>query len=407
MGVRSFRAFVAGSLVAVAVVAAGPRAAAAGACGPGVTEHTYDLRTGSVGGVAIATGAPDTDWLVGGAATQGTPAVSDYVVPGADRSWITLAMSPIGTTRVRYTMNAPSGGTILGFTLRYAADNGVTFELNGDPLGGYPAPASAVDHSGFNTERALNVTSRRALVGANVLDALVDNTGGPLALLVGGTVTICVANAVCTATGVLVRANGSDVVRHETTAFAAAPPIARPAGPAPAEPVPANVTTDALTDGTYFVPGVATVTVRGGFARCAPGLTYAAVYGYAGAADVTVTTPLTTPPTTIQVRGLAEEAEVSYDGVTTGTASFCRLGEISVNGGPFLQMCPAPLHLAVPPYVTVRAHDDGPVSPTAADGFAHARRIALYVLVDGPGTADVEVLVGYVDAALVPPTPPV
>lgn len=407
MGVRSFRAFAAGSLVTVAVVVAGPSASAAGACGPGLTEYTFDLRTGSVGGAAIATGAPDTDWRVGGVPTQGTPPVSDYVVPGADRSWVAPDTSPTGVTRIRYTMNAPLGGTILAFSLRYAADNGVTFELNGAPLGGYPAPVSTLDHSGFNTERTLSVAGRTALVGANVLDALVDNTGGPLALLVSGTVTICGPNATCDATGVLVRANGSDVVRRDTWLYTDVPPVARPIGTAPAEPVPATVRTAALTDGTYSVPGVATVTVRGGYARCATGRTYAAAYAHAGAADVTVTTPLTTPPTTLHFRGLAEEVEVSYDGVRTTTAGTCRLGELSVNGGPFLSMCPAPASLVFSPYVKVLLHEDGPLSPVPPDGFVHARRVALHAFVDGPGTADVEVVVGYVDAALVPPVPPV
>ncbi|HVF06848.1 MAG TPA: hypothetical protein VNA20_18570 [Frankiaceae bacterium] len=400
MGVRPARVLAALLLVPATVVFA-PTAAHAGDCAEGTYHRTFDVRTGSAGGVALPLGAADPDWLVGGVAATTTPPVSSYVIPGAGLRWIT-APDPyvVGVTRFRYAFDVPGGGTILGYTFSYAADNGVTFELNGAPLGGYPAPVSSSDPSGFNTTRTITVSGRAAVDGVNVFDALVQNTSGPLAVLVSGEIHVCSPAATCHATGLAIRANGSDVVRYgDATAVSSPASGTRPHVPGPVPPSPAVDNAAALAFGSNTVTGVATVSYRGVYGRCVAGTGYAAVYGEAGVAEVVVTTPLTTPPTTITLRGVDERAELYVDNGTVVTTTSCDTVDLTA----IVDVCAPPLNLAAPP-VSVIVHD---VRPVPNDGRVHSHRAAIHVFVDGPGTNDVEVIVGAVDVGLaVPATPP-
>lgn len=400
MGVRPARVMAALLLVPATVVFA-PAAAHAGDCEVGTYHRTFDVRTGSAGGSALALSAPDPDWLVNGTPATTTPVVSSYVVPGPALRWVTApGPSTLGVTRFRYSFELPGGGAILGYSFTYAADNGVTFELNGTPLGGFPAPASPSDPSGFNTSRTLTVAAQTAVDGVNVFDALVENTGGPLALLVSGEIHVCAPDAICHATGLAIRARGTDVVREgEATAVSSPGPGTRPAGFGPVPPAPAVDNAADFSSGTYSVPGVATVSYRGVYGRCVAGTDYAAVYGEAGVADVVIKTPLTTPPTTITLRGVEERAELYVETGSVVTATACHTAEVTLNSTSIFSLCPPPLHLAVPP-VTVVVHDTLPVPN---DGRVHSHRAAIYVFIDGPGNNDVEVVVGAVDVGLAGP----
>lgn len=88
------------------------------------------------------------------------------------------------TTRFRTTFEVPENSYLNRLDLRYAADNGVTFFLNGVPIGGFdPSPA---DVSAFQVEHPLAYAGPLLQEGTNVLDAVVTDYGVATGLLVRG-----------------------------------------------------------------------------------------------------------------------------------------------------------------------------------------------------------------------------
>lgn len=96
-----------------------------------------------------------------------------------------------GTTRFRTTFDVRDNSYLNRLDLTYAADNGVTFYLNGAPIGGFD-PAGA-DPTAFQQERPLAYAGPLIRVGTNVLDAVVTDYGVATGLLVRGRYSGCLA----------------------------------------------------------------------------------------------------------------------------------------------------------------------------------------------------------------------
>jgi hypothetical protein len=107
-----------------------------------------------------------------------------------------VVVGPVGPslptkTTFRTTFDVPANSYLNRLDLRYAADNGVTFYLNGVPIGGFdPSPA---DVTAFNQERPLAYAGPLIQDGTNVLDAVVTDYGVATGLLVRGGYNGCVA----------------------------------------------------------------------------------------------------------------------------------------------------------------------------------------------------------------------
>lgn len=87
-------------------------------------------------------------------------------------------------TTFRATFDIPRQSYLNRLELNYAADNGVTFLLNGVPIGGYDPPVA--DPTAFQQERSLVYAGPLLVEGTNVLDAAVTDYGVATGLLVRG-----------------------------------------------------------------------------------------------------------------------------------------------------------------------------------------------------------------------------
>lgn len=180
-----------------------------------VMPWSADVRTAEDGGSIIPYGQQDLDWWV--VPTDGpTYSVAPHpswtaTIPNAN--WINSTRTydsnpatgtgglrdvldrvgvalPFVTTQTtfRTTFQVPANSFLAQLDLQYAADNGVTFFLNGVPIGGYdPVPT---EPSAFQQVRTLTWAGTFK-DGANTLDAVVSDDGVATGLLVGGTATAC------------------------------------------------------------------------------------------------------------------------------------------------------------------------------------------------------------------------
>jgi hypothetical protein len=298
---------------AVAVVAAGFVAQAASPAAA-TTCMPIDLSTGgSFLGI-------DPDWQVlppGGtvaASAANVPTHAGWVTPPVGTSWIsessaTASGASPGTWRYRFTIVAPPGAPATPLTLRSAADNGVTFVLDGVPLGGYMA-TGPTDHTPFNQLHTLTTPPLTWLPGPHTLDAFVHNLGGPTALLVSGTLDLCTPE--CEAAPILVRESNTDVL-------AISPVHVQGTGSDSA----------ALAYGTNTI-GPVTVTYQDLSASCQVSATSAWATAEVGRARVAIGSNV--------VDIVAGRAYVST--TSTSYANDCTTAEVVVNGTPLVGTCP-------------------------------------------------------------------
>jgi hypothetical protein len=238
---RSLPARIAVGAVLLALAPAVP-ASAAPAAGCAVTSNgvrlapwSQDLGTGENGGVPDPIPSADADWTTvsptAGPAYSITPNGAWVTSPNAN--WInsstssasggsggvvvdvdvttpelsapiaelaatrvsaTLPIVPAKTT-FRTTFDLPALSIARTLNLQFAADNGVTFTLNGVPIGGYdlPVPAGTLPPAAaFNTLHTLVWSGAGFVDGVNTLDATVTDYGVATGLIVLGSANACV-----------------------------------------------------------------------------------------------------------------------------------------------------------------------------------------------------------------------
>ena len=160
-------------------------------------------------GGSIDVDLPALDALAPGVIDGG--AVDDTVaVAGATVGTVGVGTS---TTTFRTTFTLPPEVVARHLDIAYAADNGVTFLLNGTPIGGFDPPASAsitTQHSAFNQMRPL-VYSGPFHDGLNVLDAVVSDHGVATGVIVRGAVRGCAVRGLDPTTCVTVGKDGRPV----------------------------------------------------------------------------------------------------------------------------------------------------------------------------------------------------
>lgn len=155
------------------------------------SPRPIDLGTGEQNYVRDPMGAVDTKWRTGPTGTG--PAYSTWSSAWYSGStisnWITGPPGGPGITRYQVTFDAGNAGTTGGLALRFAADNDVTFSLNGVEIGGYAG--GPTDPSSFNQLHDLSVANVPLRPGPNVLEAVVTDYGGLTGLLVEGGAYVC------------------------------------------------------------------------------------------------------------------------------------------------------------------------------------------------------------------------
>lgn len=137
--------------------------------------------------------------------------------PVVDDAVASLA-GPVGTvsagtttTTFRTTFTLPPEVVNRSLNIEYAADNGVTFLLNGHPIGGFNPPVTAsiaTQQSAFNQYRPL-VATAWFQDGLNVLDAVVSDYGVATGVIVRGAVHGCAVRGLDPTTCVTVDPRGS------------------------------------------------------------------------------------------------------------------------------------------------------------------------------------------------------
>jgi hypothetical protein len=172
----------------------------ASACLAAQTEFPYVLSTGSSAGTADPFGTVDSEWLLTSAPlpiglTVPKPVFSvkrypSWIEPRPIANWIHPdatgnVSGPAGTYVFRTAFNVPWPMTVESLAFQFAADNSVTFYLNGNNIGSVPGP------TGFAQWHTLYLANPP--VGqVNILEAHVVNDGGPYGLVVAGGANLCV-----------------------------------------------------------------------------------------------------------------------------------------------------------------------------------------------------------------------
>lgn len=169
------------------------------ACDPcqQLPTYAFDLRTGSVNGVEDALGQSDSRWVLESSPVGPGPAVSipthgSWIADPAGTNWIGVrnAAGVVQTPGVYVyaaQFSIPSGYTSASITILYAADEEVSFALNGNPaFASTPAPAYLPPS--FNSATHA-VTSEFVIGGINTLRATVTNAANWTGLLVDGGVS--------------------------------------------------------------------------------------------------------------------------------------------------------------------------------------------------------------------------
>lgn len=156
-----------------------------------------DVGTGSHGYVQDPLHSQDSKWFYGTQGAFSIPRNGAWYASGTN-NWInwrdTDASSgfPYPTRTYTMTFTLPAGTTWVDLDLRYAADNGVLFKLNGVPIGSYSTTGS--DPSAFKQLHSIHVTDVTSVaVGTNTLEAIVSDFGGYTGLLVEGSLSACQA----------------------------------------------------------------------------------------------------------------------------------------------------------------------------------------------------------------------
>jgi hypothetical protein len=182
-----------------------------------VGDVYVDLGTGEQNGAKDNVPDPDTKWHV----QPYAPAYS--VTP--DSAWTTVTNANWINSR---TTNASSGGSQVSTTFRmqfwltpevvarslnleYAADNGVSFYLNGQYIGGYDPPTTAPlpqQLAAFTTLHPLVYTGLAFQEGVNNLDAVVTDYGVSTGVLVRGNFHGCLNRTKVPSTCVTVTKTG-------------------------------------------------------------------------------------------------------------------------------------------------------------------------------------------------------
>jgi hypothetical protein len=183
---------------------------------------------------------PDANWInsrTTNASTGGTVVSVDTTLPGGDTLAHTVDTGSVGTGTVG-TVGAPTGPINVGvgtttttfrtqfslpaevvarsLEIDYAADNGVTFYLNGTPIGGYDpgvASSNASQVAAFSQLHPL-VATVGFQDGLNTLDAVVSDYGVATGLLVRGAVHGCAVRGKTPSTCVDVRRTDGSVVTY-------------------------------------------------------------------------------------------------------------------------------------------------------------------------------------------------
>jgi hypothetical protein len=165
--------------------------------------HRTDLDTGAHSRVKDPIGTIDSKWRSNawtfGDAYSVAPYNSSWYSASARANWIHAYPNTtfgIGSTtspqtytyRIEFTMG--SGATYRDLDLRWAADNDVTFKLNGAPIGVF----SGAPTSHFKVLHPLLYTGAFN-VGTNVLEAVVTDYGVATGLLVEGDARACYSRA--------------------------------------------------------------------------------------------------------------------------------------------------------------------------------------------------------------------
>lgn len=163
-------------------------------------------------GTGVSGGTPLDEVIAieAGPTDAATPAIA---VPEAA---VPLPALPSKTT-FRATFTVPQQSYLNRLDLTYAADNGVTFYLNGYPIGGFDP--TVADVTAFNQERPLAYTGHLLQEGVvNVLDAVVTDYGVATGLLVRGGLSGCLVRYAVAGTCLDVQDNGVYAyppVRHD------------------------------------------------------------------------------------------------------------------------------------------------------------------------------------------------
>lgn len=143
---------------------------------------TADPRTG--GGVGIGGGSYEDLLAIrtSGSSSAAGSGLLD-VVAGP-------VLSPPAQYRYRIQFSLPRGASYRDLDLKFAADNGVQFFLNGVPIGGLSS-AGATDHTPFNQLHPLLWAGGGFGTGTNTLDAVVSDLGVASGLIVEGAARVC------------------------------------------------------------------------------------------------------------------------------------------------------------------------------------------------------------------------
>jgi hypothetical protein len=157
-----------------------------------------DVGTGSHGYVQDALHTRDSKWFYGAQGAYSIPTNGAWYGQSGTNNWINWQDTdwssgfPYPPRTYTLTFTVPAGATWVDLDLRYAADNGVTFRLNGVPIGSYSTTGS--DPSAFKQLHTIHVTDVTSVVaGVNTLEAIVNDFGGYTGLLVEGSLSACQA----------------------------------------------------------------------------------------------------------------------------------------------------------------------------------------------------------------------
>ena len=156
-----------------------------------------DIGTGSNNGAPIAVGTHDPKWFSGSQGAYRIATNGAWYSQSTTNGWINWQNTdwssfPYAPQTYTLTFTLPAGTTWIDLDLRFAADNGVTFTLNGVPIGSYSTTGS--DPSAFKQLHTIHVTDASSVVaGTNTLQAVVNDFGGYTGLLVEGGLSACQA----------------------------------------------------------------------------------------------------------------------------------------------------------------------------------------------------------------------
>lgn len=194
---------------AVAWVEAGTCVSVTQAGASATTARRIYVSTGANGASKTAVGVQDQHWVNLGPATGQPWTVAPYGpwysastganwINATSTSWSTPeASGPLGTTAT-YGLDfmIPAGWQIQDLDVRFAADNAVTFTLNGPIVGGFGGLNQ--DPLAFKVMHPLNYAGPLLHNGVNHLEATVRDFGVVTGLIVEGSVRVCPSEVAAT-----------------------------------------------------------------------------------------------------------------------------------------------------------------------------------------------------------------